>query len=86
MKKIFTSVPLFLFCFIGHLYAESCNICHQDITPSLLEHFYTTKHADLKCLDCHAAQSGDREGFVHNDAVIVEVPGRTYCNHCHIGY
>ena len=84
--KLAILVLLLLFCFTSLLYATPCNTCHEEITPSFVEHFYSTQHADLDCLDCHEAQVGDSEGFVHFDVVIVEVPGRTYCNYCHIGY
>lgn len=75
-----------LSCFTSLLCAELCKTYNEELTSQFVERFYSTKHAILDCLDCHEAQAGDSEGFVHFDVIIVEVRGRSCCNYCHIGF
>ncbi|HOB54425.1 MAG TPA: multiheme c-type cytochrome [Acidobacteriota bacterium] len=65
--------------------AGKCLTCHKEKTPGLYQQWYGSAHAlhKVTCLDCHRAESGDADGFVHYDARIATLVTPTDCGRCH---
>ena len=94
MKKIL--LILFIFAFIvginGAVSAQissqvagKCLTCHKEISTGLYNQWYESQHAFHKvtCIDCHGAEEGDKDAFMHEGALIATLVTPGDCGRCH---
>ena len=94
MKR--TNLILFLFILIGMLgttsaktydarIAGKCMTCHKEKSPGIYKQWQKSKHAEhnVTCLSCHAAESGDKDAFNHEGALIATLVTPKDCGTCH---
>ncbi len=62
-----------------------CMTCHKEKSPGLYQQWYASQHSAHKitCIDCHAAESGDADGFMHEGALIATLVTPKDCGKCH---
>jgi hypothetical protein len=65
--------------------AGKCMTCHKEKSPGLYRQWQTSQHAlhNVTCLDCHAAERGDADGFQHEGALIATLVTPLDCGKCH---
>lgn len=65
--------------------AGKCMTCHKEKSPGLYQQWFMSQHAMHKvtCIDCHAAQKGDKDGFMHEGALIATLVTPKDCGACH---
>jgi hypothetical protein len=65
--------------------AGACLSCHQDISPGLYNQWSASKHAesDIGCIDCHGAETGEPDAFMHEGALIATLVTPRDCGQCH---
>ncbi|MCB2231009.1 hypothetical protein KQH82_09870 [bacterium] len=65
--------------------AGKCMTCHKEKSPGLYKQWYMSKHGEHKvtCIDCHGAQKGDVDGFMHYDGFIATLVTPKDCARCH---
>ncbi|VAX28679.1 Hydroxylamine oxidoreductase (Fragment) [hydrothermal vent metagenome] len=94
MKKL--HLIMFLFLLVGFFssmaaqdddvnVADNCITCHKEKSPGIYKQWEISKHAenDVTCLDCHEAESGDKDGFDHEGALIATLVTPKDCGGCH---
>ena len=94
MKKI--NLLLFIFILIGMFgtfsaknydakVAGKCMTCHKEKSPGIHKQWQKSKHAEhnVTCLTCHAAESGDKDAFEHEGALIATLVTPKDCGACH---
>ncbi|PIQ08969.1 MAG: hypothetical protein COW71_08810 [Ignavibacteriales bacterium CG18_big_fil_WC_8_21_14_2_50_31_20] len=94
MKKI--NLLLFIFILIGMFgtfsaknydakVAGKCMTCHKEKSPGIYKQWQKSKHAEhnVTCLTCHAAESGDKDAFEHEGALIATLVTPKDCGACH---
>jgi len=91
-RKIFLSLTaLFLLAALGStpdkktVLAGNCLTCHKEKSPGIYRQWLNSAHGlhNVSCLDCHGAQKGDSDGFVHYDALIATLVTPKDCGRCH---
>jgi len=62
-----------------------CMTCHKEKSPGLYRQWHGSQHAihNVTCLDCHAAERGDADGFQHEGALIATLVTPKDCGKCH---
>ena len=62
-----------------------CMTCHKEKSPGIYKQWYNSEHAVHKvtCYDCHQAQSGDKDAFMHEGALIATMVTPKDCGKCH---
>lgn len=65
--------------------AGKCMTCHKEKSPGLYKQWYMSQHAVHKvtCIDCHGAERGDADGFMHEGALIATLVTPNDCGMCH---
>jgi len=65
--------------------AGKCMTCHKEKSPGLYQQWYMSQHATHKitCLDCHKADRGDADAYMHYDARIATLVTPKDCGRCH---
>ncbi len=67
--------------------AGKCITCHKELTAGLYHQWKNSEHArhNITCYDCHQAQKGDADGFMHEGALISTLVSPKDCGVCHPG-
>jgi len=84
-------ILIMILCFAGSAAgsevetAGKCLTCHKEISPGLYQQWYVSPHAamDIGCIDCHRAESGDADAFMHEGALIATLVTPADCGQCH---
>lgn len=65
--------------------AGKCMTCHKEKSPGLYQQWYESQHAVHKvtCIDCHGAEKGDDDSFIHEGALIATLVSPGDCGQCH---
>jgi hydroxylamine dehydrogenase len=66
--------------------SRSCVLCHeQSATPVVVQQWLTSRHAQngVGCYECHAAEKGDKDAFLHNGFSISLLVTPKDCGACH---
>lgn len=65
--------------------AGKCMTCHKEKSPGLYQQWFMSQHAmhKITCIDCHGAQKGDKDGFMHEGALIATLVTPKDCGVCH---
>jgi len=65
--------------------AETCQTCHQEISPGLYNQWFQSRHAanDVGCIDCHGAKADDPDAFMHEGSLIATLVTPRDCGNCH---
>jgi hydroxylamine dehydrogenase len=63
----------------------ACVTCHRKHSPALVMEWERSLHAssDVSCIDCHTAQRGDIDGFLHEGAFVSALVTPKDCGKCH---
>ncbi|MCP4633221.1 MAG: hypothetical protein GY855_09875 [candidate division Zixibacteria bacterium] len=94
MKKTLTFlsiVILVVFCLkadaksVDPKVAGKCMTCHKELSPGLYRQWYTSEHSTHKvtCIDCHGAEKGESDAFMHEGAYIATLVTPKDCGGCH---
>lgn len=72
----------------GHVVPDSsknCVACHQEGTPGIIDHWKGSTHAakGVGCVECHQAEAGEPDAFVHYGATIATIVTPKDCARCH---
>ncbi len=64
-----------------------CMTCHKEMTPGLYQQWRNSSHAmhGVTCYNCHQAQKGEVDGFIHEGALISTLVTPKDCGQCHPG-
>ena len=62
-----------------------CVTCHKEKSPGLYQQWFSGQHAIHKvtCYDCHEAEAGDPDAFMHYDGLIATLVTPKDCGKCH---
>lgn len=96
-KASFCYVAFFVLLCGGPLYAQApgkdeilalkgkCITCHKDQTPGIYQQWRGGVHAahDVSCYDCHRAEKGDPDAFMHEGLLIATLVTPKDCGECH---
>lgn len=65
--------------------AGKCMTCHKEVSPGLYQQWFMSPHAMHKvtCIDCHGAQKGDKDAFMHEGGLIATLVTPRDCGNCH---
>lgn len=65
--------------------AGKCMTCHKEISTGLYNQWFESKHAFHKvtCIDCHGADKGDADAFMHEGALVATMVTPRDCGECH---
>ncbi len=65
--------------------AGKCMTCHKEKSPGLYRQWYQSGHAAHKvtCYDCHKADKGDADAFMHEGGLIATLVTPKDCGRCH---
>jgi hypothetical protein len=65
--------------------AGSCLTCHKEQSPGLYGQWLDSEHAlhNVTCIDCHQAERGDSDAFMHEGARIATLVTPRDCSRCH---
>ncbi len=65
--------------------AGRCLTCHKEKSPGLYGQWLDSEHArhDVTCLDCHQAERGEPDAFMHEGARIATLVTPRDCGECH---
>jgi len=65
--------------------SKSCVECHANSSPAIVDHWKGSTHArkGVGCVDCHRAEHGDADAFMHYGAQIATVVTPRDCSSCH---
>lgn len=65
--------------------AAACAGCHKEKTPGLYRQWLGSAHGGggVGCIDCHGAQGGEADAFLHHDALISAAVTPRDCGQCH---
>ncbi len=65
--------------------AGRCMTCHKEKTPGLYKQWYESQHASHKvtCMDCHGAEKGEADAFMHEGGLIATLVTPRDCGKCH---
>src|SRR4030065_404316 len=64
---------------------KACLECHAASSHGIYQEWGTSKHyrANVGCYECHQAQTGDKDGFKHDDYLISIIVSPQDCARCH---
>jgi len=93
MKKLIFSIFLSVLFLTSAVHAAAdaaavegkCMTCHKEKTPGLYRQWYHSEHGkhNVSCYDCHAAQKGDADAYLHEGALIATLVTPKDCSSCH---
>ncbi|MCP3996870.1 MAG: hydroxylamine oxidoreductase, partial [bacterium] len=65
--------------------AKECVDCHEKANPGIIAHWKGSTHAEkgVACVECHAADKVDADGFEHYGEHIATVVTPRDCSRCH---
>lgn len=65
--------------------SQACVDCHRKESKAVYEQWGTSKHyrANVGCYECHAANPGDKDAFMHEGARIATIVSPADCEKCH---
>ncbi|MEZ6021327.1 MAG: multiheme c-type cytochrome [Planctomycetota bacterium] len=65
--------------------SKECIECHKKTNHALYQQWGASKHyrGNVGCYECHAAQEGDKDGFMHYDHLIAVIVSPKDCARCH---
>ena len=65
--------------------SRQCVECHQKSSPGIIDHWKGSTHAvkGIGCVECHKANEGDVDGFVHYGHRIATIVTPRDCGRCH---
>ena len=65
--------------------AAKCMTCHKEESPGLYNQWYTSPHGKhgVTCIDCHGAEKGDPDAFMHEGGLIATLVTPRDCGACH---
>lgn len=65
--------------------SERCVSCHMQGNPGIVEQwkFSTHAHKGVGCVECHQANEGEADAFLHEGALIAAVVTPKDCGRCH---
>ncbi len=65
--------------------SQRCVDCHMQGNPGIVEQWRSSTHAHkgVGCVECHEAQQGDADAFLHEGALIAAVVTPRDCGRCH---
>lgn len=66
--------------------SKACVDCHAQTTPGIVDHWKGSTHAEkgVGCAECHRAEPGEADMFVHYGAPIAAVVTPLDCSRCHV--
>ncbi len=64
---------------------EGCVSCHKTLSPALVQEWEFSRHADsgVECIDCHAANEGEVDVWLHEGESISVLVTPKDCAECH---
>ncbi len=65
--------------------SKDCVSCHEQQTPGLIDHWKGSTHAEkgVGCIECHQANEGDADAFLHKGSLIATIVTPKDCGRCH---
>lgn len=65
--------------------SKACVDCHRQSTPAIIDHWHMSTHAEkgVGCVECHAADERDPDGFPHYGTFVATVVTPRDCSKCH---
>lgn len=65
--------------------SQECAQCHRKVSMSVVQQWGASKHyrAKVGCFECHQAQPGDKDAFMHYNARIATIVSPDDCARCH---
>lgn len=62
-----------------------CIECHKKESDSIYQQWGKSKHyrGNVGCYECHAAQKDDKDGYIHEGALIATIVSPKDCSRCH---
>ncbi len=65
--------------------SKECITCHKESSPALYEQWGDSRHyrANIGCYECHAADPGDPDAYLHYDRTIAVIVSPSDCARCH---
>ena len=66
--------------------SKECVDCHAQANPGIIAHWKNSTHAEkgVGCVECHAAETVDADGFEHYGKHIATVVTPRDCSRCHV--
>lgn len=64
---------------------QGCVECHTQASPALVMEWEVSRHAEfgVGCIDCHAAEEGEIDGWKHEGAYVSALVTPKDCGNCH---
>ncbi len=64
---------------------KACVACHQQESLSVVQQWGASKHyrGNVGCFECHQAEEGDADAYIHYDALIATIVTPKDCAKCH---
>ena len=65
--------------------STKCISCHKKKTPSIVQQWGVSKHhgANVGCYECHQADEGDPDAYMHQKQLISIIVSPGDCANCH---
>jgi formate-dependent nitrite reductase cytochrome c552 subunit len=65
--------------------SKKCIACHREHSPALYQQWGESKHfrANVGCFECHSANPGEPDAYMHNDQLIAVPVTPKDCSRCH---
>jgi hypothetical protein len=65
--------------------SRECVDCHRQETPGIVAHWTGSTHAEkgVGCVECHTAEQGEPDAYLHYTALIATVVTPRDCSRCH---
>ncbi len=65
--------------------SKACVDCHRKTSPALVMEWEQSRHAQygIGCIDCHAADKGDIDGWMHHGSNVSALVTPKDCSRCH---
>jgi len=65
--------------------SRRCAECHAKTSPSIYAQWGSSKHygANVGCYECHRAEPGDKDAFMHEGEIISTIVSPRDCARCH---
>ena len=65
--------------------SQECIECHSETTVNIYQQWGGSKHyrSNIGCFECHEAQKGDKDAFMHEDHLISVIVSPLDCARCH---
>jgi len=82
---VLIAIPVMVFGETDAKVAGKCMTCHKEKSLGLYQQWYMSQHAMHKvtCIDCHGAKKGDKDGYMHEGALIATLVTPKDCGACH---